>query len=263
VRLHGLSLSLVLALGWGGGSVPAEAGTLTVQGTEFVLDSHEGRVLRGEQLVGTILTLRVGERRVPIHLGAAEKVAVPGGEVVLYRLSALDPDSGKTYSLCKADAKGREAGFPVPDGAGGFSITCTSGAEAKCILMGYRPWEVRGDGVPMRQLHQACVHLIRADYGGDNRPATRDGTMIDIYDRFGIQSPSDTSMTFEAAWGVDGAVCVAHPRFEDTITLSDIAERYPRLRNALGSNACNDRIAPTYPGALVFNRSQARQGASR
>jgi hypothetical protein len=261
MSLGRFSLGMIFAIVWGLGSVPAAAGALTVQDTEFVLQADDGRVVRGEQLAGTVLTLRVGERQVAIQLGGAETVEAAGHEVMLYRLLVLDPVSGGARPLCNVDAKGREVGFPVPDGAGGFSLTCTSGAEAKCILMGYRPWEARADGVPMRDLHRACIHLIRADYGGDDHPTTRDGTMIDIYDKFGIQSPTDTAMTLEAAWGVDGAICVVHPRFEDKITLQEIAERYPRLRNALGSEACNDRTAGTDPRVLLFNRSKAGMGA--
>ena len=265
MSLRTIARVAVLAMAWGSGwgSAPAQAGSLSADGTEFVLRRDDGRLVRGKQLLGTVITLRMGDRDMTVRLGAVERIATAGGEVMLYRLSTLDPVSGTAHPLCKADAKGREAGFPVPDGAGGFTLTCTSGAEAKCILMGYRPWEARSDGVPMRDLHRACIHLIRADYGGNDHPTTRDGTTIDIYDRFGIQSPTDTDMTFEAAWGVDGAVCVAHPRFEDIITLNDIAERFAHLRSVLGADACNDETARTLPGALLFNRSKARQDAAR
>jgi hypothetical protein len=54
----------------------------------------------------------------------------------------------------------------------------------------------------MRDLLQACIYLLRADYGGDDRPSTRNGTLINLYDRFGIQDPGAAAgMEFEAAWG--------------------------------------------------------------
>jgi len=138
---------------------------------------------------------------------------------------------------------------------GGFSFTCTSGAEGKCILLGYRPWEHR-DGVPMRELHRACVHMIRADYGGDDRPTTRNGTLIDVYDRFGIQVPAaDPALTFEAGWSPEGAICVAHPRIAAHVSLADLAARYPRLAGRLGPQACSDAAARADPRAILFNRS--------
>ena len=137
----------------------------------------------------------------------------------------------------------------------GIAFTCTSGAEGKCILMGYRPWEDSADA-PMRDLHAACIHLVRADYGGDDRATTRDGTVIDVYDRFGIQKPETVDpMPFEAAWGKNGAVCVAHPRIAQNVTLDDLAKAYPRLRNFLGPEACREEAMRGHPEALLFNRS--------
>ncbi len=136
-----------------------------------------------------------------------------------------------------------------------FGLTCTSGAEGKCILFGYHPWEKR-DGVPMRDLHRACMHMLRADYGGDDRPTTRNGIKINLYDRFGIQSVDPApGMRFEAAWGPDGAVCVAHPRIADNVTLEELASRYPRLRGRLGPQACYEDAVRSDPAALIFNQS--------
>ena len=36
-------------------------------------------------------------------------------------------------------------------------------------------------------------------------------------------------MSFEAAWNEDGAVCVAHPRIRENITLAEIATRFDHL----------------------------------
>jgi hypothetical protein len=263
VKLGFLALGAILSIAYGSGSVPASAGALTVEGTQFVLRSDDGRVMRGEQLTGVVLALRDGGRDFAVRIAGTETIAAAGHELVLYRMITIDPATGASHPLCHADAKGRETAFPVPNGSGGFTLTCTSGAEAKCIMMGYRPWEVRADGAPMAQLHRACIHLIRADYGGDDRPATRDGTTIDIYDRYGIQSPSDISMSFEAAWGVDGAVCVARPRFAEIVSLEALAERYPRLRPTLGPDFCTDEAARADPAALLFNRSDARAPSSR
>jgi hypothetical protein len=121
--------------------------------------------------------------------------------------------------------------------------------------MGYRPWDERVDA-PMRDLHSACIHMVRADYGGDNHPTTRDGTAIDVYDRFGLQKPETTDpMPFEAAWGPHGALCVAHPRIAQNITLETLEKRYPNLKGRLGAQACTEENLRSHPDAILFNRS--------
>ncbi|WP_134497710.1 ADYC domain-containing protein [Microvirga pakistanensis] len=97
---------------------------------------------------------------------------------------------------------------------------------------------------------------LRVDYGGDDRPSTRNGTLVNLYDRFGIQEPGAAAgMTFEAAWGPDGAVCVAHPRIPGNVTLEQLAERYPRLKDRLGPQACTEEAIRADPRALIFNQS--------
>ena len=56
-------------------------------------------------------------------------------------------------------------------------------------------------------------------------------------------------MTLEAAFGPDGAVCVAHPRLADLASFDGLARGYPRLRGHLGED-CGEHAA-----ALLFVRS--------
>ena len=140
--------------------------------------------------------------------------------------------------------------------AGSFDLTCTSGAIGKCVRWGYRFFEEGPGTPPLRALHQACVRMARADYGGDGRATTRDGTMIEMYDRFGIQkSDRLVPMAFEAGWSPDGAVCVAHPRIPENVSLQDLGERYPHLRPHLGPTQCTEESAMHDSRALIFNRS--------
>ena len=229
---------------------------LEVDGTEFVVAWSDGRVQRSADLVGATLKLDASGRSVAIEISAVQEDAhAVGGRVVLHRLLVKD-ESGLSQPLCKPDANGRNLAFPVPDGRGGFDLTCTSGAVGKCIRRGYRPWDERPGGPPLKALHRACVHMTRADYGGDGDAHTRNGTRIDVQDRFGIQTfDGDPSMVFEAAWGVDGAVCVARPRIADVVTLERLAERYPKLRAVLGKQACDEAGAGRHPQALLINRS--------
>jgi hypothetical protein len=238
------------------GAASALSGHFEAAHGEFLLRLDDGRVLRREALVGATLIMNTAQGQVKARIdGVDEDAAAPGGSVPLYRLSVEDPTRGTFHNICQADARGRQAGFPISRGEG-FDFTCTSGAEGKCILMGYRPWDDRTDA-PMRALHRACIHMVRADYGGDGRATTRDGMLIDVYDRFGIQEPSENPMPFEAAWGADGALCVAHPRVIQNITLDDLAMRYPALNGRLGPGNCTHETMREDPRALIFNRSAA------
>jgi hypothetical protein len=94
-----------------------------------------------------------------------------------------------------------------------ITFACTNGALGKCARYGYKPWKTV-HGISLADYHQACVHMVPADYCGDGRPHTREGTQIDVYDRLGIQKREPAAdMTFEAAWSPHGAVYVSKPHY--------------------------------------------------
>lgn len=236
-----------------------------VAGTTFRVTLPDGSVIAQEQLPGTVLTLGDGsgaQRR--IRIDAVERDARdPLGEIVLYTLSEPDPATGQWRNACQPDPDGRRLGFPLAgaftaDGryvpaSGRILITCTGGAEGKCIRFGYKPWRTLPDGTSLEPYYQACVRLVRADYGGDGVGHTRNGTPIDLFDRIGIQRDEvGPGMTLEAAFGPDGALCVAHPRLPDLISLDALVQRYPRLTGHTGAG-CDEPAA-----ALLFVRSVGR-----
>jgi hypothetical protein len=250
-----LALAAILAV-----IEPEAAGAqaqLTAEGTEFVLRIDGGRTLRSPDLVGATLKLSFGGKDVDVTIASLEEDAdAVGGRVLLHRF-VVEGASAKPTDLCAPDAAGRSRGFPVPDGRGGFELTCTSGAIGKCVRSGYRPWEERPGGAPLRALHQACVRMMRADYGGDGRTHTRDGTVINVCDRHGIRTcRKDMPLVFEAAWGPEGATCVARPRIAALVSLDQLAARYPRLASRLGAAACTEDGAMRDPAALLFNWSR-------
>jgi len=121
------------------------------------------------------------------------------------------------------------------------------------VRFGYAPWRRAPDGQPLTNWFNACVRMMRGDYCGDGRPFTRDGTWVDIYDRIGIQkSDEDASLTFEAAWGPGGAICVAKTRLKDLIDLDGLGRICPRLEGHLGPEICTERS----DDALILNRSR-------
>ena len=246
-------LAVLLAI-----AMPATAfgqSPLTVDGTQFVL-SIAGRTLRSADLVGATLDIASGGRKVAVSIQSVEDDPhAIGGHVMLHHF-VVTGDAGQRADLCAPDAQGKSLGFPVPDGRGGFDLACTSGAIGKCIRWGYRPWEEQADGPPLRALHQACTHMTRADYGGDGGTNTRDGTLIYFCDRFGVRAcAKDAPLSFEAAWGTNGAICVARPRIAEISSLDELAARYPKLASRLGA-ACTEADAMVDdPAALLFSWS--------
>jgi ADYC domain len=135
-----------------------------------------------------------------------------------------------------------------------FTITCTGGAQGKCVRFGYHPWERMPDGTPMRSVYNTCVRLVRADYAGDGHGTTRNGQPIDIYDAIAIQSPAnDPRYEFEAGWSPAGTVCVRHVRVKENTTLPRIQASSPRLAGRVG-DVCTEAFARV-AGATLFVRS--------
>lgn len=66
---------------------------------------------------------------------------------------------------------------------------------------------------------------------------------------------ADLPMAFEAAWGVDSAICVARPRIADNISLTQLGDRHPRLAHHLGPASCVEDSVMRDPAVLLFNRS--------
>ncbi len=263
------SLPILAALFAFGSSAWAAASlavrSVEADGTAFRVTLSDGRILQQDQLPGTILVLGDGsgrQRRIRID-GVERDRQNAAGEIVLYALSEQVPVTGEWRDLCLPDSDGRRLGFPLagaftPDGRyeatrGGMLLTCTGGAEGKCIRFGYKPWGVGPNNVPLAPYYQACVRLVRADYCGDGTGHTRDGTPIDVFDTIGIQRDEPAwGMTFEAAWRAEGAVCVRHTRLPDVLDSAGLAANCPRLEQSIGERC--DEAAP----ALLYNRSFGR-----
>ncbi|PAQ05313.1 ADYC domain-containing protein [Mesorhizobium temperatum] len=249
----------------------AKAGTgqaissISVVGTRFEVTTADGRVVTQEDLVGAVLTIADGQERMPLRIDAVETdPRNSDGGIMLYTMSTRDPATGAWRNICEPDIEGRRMGFPLAgtwtqDGRHlpsdtAFSITCTGGAQAKCVRFGYRPWEKSPDGTPLWDHHQACTRMIRADYCGDGVGHTRNGTPIVIYDRKGIQQDEAApDMSFEAAWDADGALCVSRTRIPDVLTMEGLAAICPGVRQQ-PRTACESRA-----GALILNRSIDRR----
>ena len=153
-----------------------------------------------------------------------------------YRMS-FRSDSDQTWRSMCFDEAGQPADM-VPlmgmawdfatgdriDSPSAFTIACKDGALEKCVHLGYRPWATQqsctGTGrnkrcttVSLKEYHQACVRMLRADYCGDGKSYTVDGTLLDIYDY--LQPPvqlREENWDIEARWTNNGASCLSTPR---------------------------------------------------
>ncbi len=211
---------------------------------------------------GRQLTVRIRE--------AAPDPLDPDQEVYLYSIDYKTP-TGTWENLCRPDAQGIAKAVVLQgswDSQGNYhanptqvSLSCTNGALGKCVRFGYQPWKEK-NGVPLRDYHQACFRLVRADYCGDGVGHTKDGTPINIYDRLQIQTPDPApEMSFEAVWGPEGAICINHVRWPED--LDYVQQQCPRRLAVNQSQSCqsSDQAQQNHPGGILFNDSVAKPGS--
>lgn len=247
-----------LLLAFVGISLLASAGCAERAGAEI----GAGTVLSAVTEEGAPVTLRVDA--VETDRADAE------GDVVLYTLSSLDPASGAYKPYCLPDASGQRYAIPLSGSwdpgrqhvasASVITFACASGTLAKCVRQGYKPWKTM-NGASLSDYHQACVHMMSANYCGDGRPHTREGTAIDVWDRQGLQwRGTAPELVLEAAWSPEGAVYVNKARYGQTLE-SLVNECPDRLRGhtALDTPGLEEaEIRARFPQALLFNASPVR-----
>ena len=234
-----------------------------VVGTSIEVIGEDGLPHVGQGLVGTELTLGGGPASPRIRIQAVLEDGHHG--VLLHEVEAQGPD-GTWANICAPDRDNRRLalfieGHDLPDGRqvqvpGRLSITCTGGVQAKCLRAGYVPWidpERPGTGPDM---FQTCTRMFRADYCGDGLGWTRNGMTIDMFDVRGMVEPAEpATLPLEAAWGVNGAVCVHHTRVAERGRLADVLAHCPRLAQAPVGASCTEATARSLPGVLILNRS--------
>jgi hypothetical protein len=244
---------------------------ITVAGTALQVSMRSGRVLEGDSLVGATLTLRMSAEADPVtvYIQARQMDAFdPQHEITLYHMLSVDSPTGTRQELCGPDSHGEHWAFPLAgqwdtDGRhqtdSGYTLTCADGAQGKCVRFGYKPWKTLPDGTALAPYHQSCIHLVRAAYCG-GAPTTNTGTLIDIYDRVGIQNPDPepeaAGLHFEAAWNTHGAVCVAHTRVPDNLSISQLPQNCPQLQGRVGASCTEDTAGNRGEPVLLFNRSR-------
>ena len=159
---------------------------------------------------------------IQLRIDGSAALAAPNADVMTYQVSYAS--SSGWSPLCGADTSGNpvaaivmagvwsyEQGAP---GGGGYTpdasritFACRGKAIAKCLEMGYRP-SASSRSLTSAQQEElvACTRVLRADYCGDGRSFTVDGTLINLYDDVGIQADAEP-WTIEAEWTSAGARC--------------------------------------------------------
>ena len=235
---------------------------IAAEGTQLQVTTADGRVRRSAELIGAALHMATGAGEIArVRLEAIEPDPEDRtGTVVLHRFTAQTAD-GAWEPICTPGPDGRRQAFPLagrvsadgtltPTVDTDLTLVCTGGARGKCVRFGYHPWE----GAEALRRYNACIRLVRADYGG-TQGYTRDGMTIDLYDDLGIQKPDSVKpLPFEAGWTETGAVCVAHPRVPENGSLADILAANPQLAGRIGPEICTEEAARQW-GAILFNRS--------
>lgn len=239
-----------------------------VDGTSLTVTLTDGRILTGPELIGFSFTVADHQgSAVEIRIEGAQPGTSFGGVHWLYDLKMPDATSS-WVSYCGLGPDGGQLGFPIAgftDSAGTFQLvgdavtfTCTSGVIAKCIRMGYSPWNPMPDNAPVLDRFRACTRMMRADYCGTGQTHTKDGTMINVYDRQSLRrGRSVTGLAFEAAWGPGGALCVARTRWDSLLTLDQLqSDCGAKLEGRIGQG-CDPESAHRLPEAFLFNESSA------
>jgi len=209
-----------------------------LEGTTFVGKSPEGKLVGPDAFLGATFTGTLSNGQT-LTLRIDDRVPSTRADVFVYEISYLsNPNKGTWKSLCGAaqsgvprraiplrgswdySQKSPTSGMHLPSETS-FTFACRPFAIAKCVELGYKPWESVMECVapgmckeiPGALLHQACTRMLRADYCGDGVPHTQDGTPVDVWDDFGIQETAGNEFVFEAEWTPMGARCIEHTRW--------------------------------------------------
>lgn len=184
-------------------------------GNELVGAGADGRAVSGAAFVGAKIPALLSDgTTIDLEVTSFERSSLDA-DVALYGLAheglGLCPE-GETGMFVSGtwDAHGARTERTTIGGATATaSYSCVSGVIAKCVMWGYAPWRTGA------ALHQTCTRMARADYCGTGVSFTKNGTLIDVFDVAGIQSPeSGPELLFEAGWNENGATCVSRPRYE-------------------------------------------------
>jgi len=154
---------------------------------------------------------------VPVRIDSAAAGTGNDANVWAYGISYYDGASEAWWPVCAGGVAavpvmgrwdysfGTATGGDKIDDPASFTFGCIGSAIAKCVYLGYKPWQ-SVSGVSLGNHHQACTRAIRADYCGNGASYTTTGRVIDIYDTLGVQADTEGWIP-EGEWMPGGAKC--------------------------------------------------------
>lgn len=245
----------------------------TEPGTRTISTAQNTKIVKGKDLKGAQFNA-VDEQGRKLNFEIKDVELDPKDrekETYLYTVFYLDSADSQWKNLCTPDAENVAKAIPLTgswdetgkhtESSDIITFGCTSGVLAKCVRFGYKPWKTV-KGKSLREYHQACTRMARADYCGNGKSHTREGTPIDVYDELGIQKKTpNNGMVFEAAWSSDGATFINRPRWFETV--SEIRQEcHNKLKGRInegGSWTTAQKAKQNLPNSLLFNDSLLRK----
>ena len=204
--------------------------------------------------------------------------AHPNGDVYFYQISVREDSVGTWTSLCKNFGGAATAAIPMAnywnyttgariDDPNVITFACRGGALAKCVEWGYVPWHTAVQcssnnqdcaTISLKDHHQACTRMTRADYCGDGRSYTFENTPIDIYDwlqtRIQVRSSlGHPEWSPEAEWGPNGATCVGDELRLQMFDDLGLTYNFPTCLDSLDDASNCGTMASTRPTSRLAN----------
>ncbi len=210
---------------------------LKLKGTLLVGSTENGGSVSGSELVGTVLKPESGGKALAYRID--DYFLSSDTDMHLYQVS-VGADA-TWFPYCGSDEDGEpilatavagrwDYGVNVSGGGSkindpsSFTFACLTGAIAKCVMLGYKPWKkLNGDSLAAH--HQTCTRVLRADYCGNGQSFTKNGVLINIYDGIGVQPDTD-KWGIEAEWAEDGALCLENRRVPSNEPVSCVSQTY-------------------------------------
>lgn len=230
VKLVGFLPPAGLLLNW---KLGVEGDALVARGGLF-----GNGVLRGPQLLGSIMLVKVGLLTVPVIIAGYDEVdswASNGEQVAAYSLiyadlaqpllqrsickgTLLDPLQASVVVLA-GERYDLDSKTVISNQQGWITLACAGSAAAKMALLGYGPHaEFEDDSAPASVAQrQATLKMITADYCGGGDSYTEDGMPLVWENQSGAVIPDGALPlgSLEAIWTASGAACLDTPRLVD------------------------------------------------
>jgi uncharacterized protein YjbI with pentapeptide repeats len=218
ISLNGISLNGISLNGISLNGISLNG--VSIRDTQLQGRKASGASVTGAALIGATLKGQMSNYgTIDLRIDSSATLPAPNSDVRVYSISYVTT-AGRT-PLCVGPTGANEAIlFPGTWNLGTgrhqhdaniFTVSCRGATFAKCAELGYK-----GDAL-LDTYHQACTRALRADYCGDGKSHTVDGTQINIYDRIGRQTDTQT-WSVEANWTTEGAICISKSRLATSLS---------------------------------------------